>query len=219
MRHQLHRIDPDRFKTDLRTLIKLCLPVIALILFLVAASIYDQLNIGIFTRDPATLTASNPFLGVLSSIGILFWAATAAICFFGFAMLRSAAGERSTPRFLLDAGLITTLLLLDDQFLLHEYVFPLYLHFGEKIALLGYFVIVAAFLWRYRQQILSTDYLLLALAFGLFGFSVLADNLFSAVDDNCGYLLEDGPKLFGIIVWFTYWSSVCAQLLRPRREG
>lgn len=219
MRHPLHRIDPDRFKTDLRTLIKLCLPIIALILFLVAASIYDQLNIGIFTRDPATLTDSNPFLGVLSSIGILFWAATAAICFFGFAMLRSSAGERIAPRFLLDAGLITTLLLLDDQFLFHEYVFPQYLNFGEKIALFGYGVIVAAFLWRYRQQILSTDYLLLALAFGLFGFSVAADNLFSAVDDNWGYLLEDGPKLFGIIVWFTYWSSVCAQLLRPRREG
>ncbi|HYF61791.1 MAG TPA: hypothetical protein VD886_03190 [Herpetosiphonaceae bacterium] len=219
MRHQLHRIDPDRFKTDLRTLIKLCLPIVALVAFLVAASIYDQLNIGIFTRDPATLTNSNPFLGVLSSVGILFWCATAAICFFGFAMLRSSASDRIAPRFLLDAGLITALLMLDDLFLFHEYVFPQFLHFGEKVALLGYGAIVAGFLWRYRQRILGSDYLLLALAFGLFGFSVMADNLFNTASGNWGYLLEDGPKLFGIIVWFTYWSGVCAQLLRPRREG
>ena len=218
MRRQLHRIDPDRFKTDLRTLIKLCLPVVVLILVIVIASISARLSVGVFTRDPATLTNSNPFFGVLSSVGILFWAATAAICFFSAAIVGSTRADRSAARFLLGAGLITTLLLLDDLFMFHEYVFPQFLHVGEKVTLLGYAVIVGMFLWSSRQRLWRTDYALLLLAFVLLGFSVISDNLFSSNTENWGYLIEDGPKLFGIVAWFTYWSGVCTQMLSPRRE-
>jgi hypothetical protein len=218
MRRQLHRIDPDRFKNDLRILIKLCLPVAVLILVIVIASISARLSVGVFTRDPATLTNSNPFFGVLSSVGILFWAATAAICFFSAAIVGSTRADRLAARFLLGAGLITTLLLLDDLFMFHEYVFPQFLHFGEKITLLGYAAIIGMFLWSSRQRLWRTDYALLLLAFVLLGFSAISDNLFNSNTENWGYLIEDGPKLFGIIAWFTYWSGVCTQMLSPRRE-
>jgi hypothetical protein len=218
MRHQLHRIDPERLRSDLRTLIKLSLPIVVLILVVVIASLSAHLSVGMFTRDPATLTNSNPFFGVLSSVGVLFWAATAAICFFCSVLVGRMRADRGAARFLLGAGLITTLLLLDDLFMFHEYVFPQFLHFGEKITLLGYAVIIGMFLWSSRQRLWRTDYALLLLAFGLLGFSVISDNIFNSDNENWGYLVEDGPKLFGIIAWFTYWSGVCTQMLSPRRE-
>lgn len=47
-------------------------------------------------------------------------------------LVPSLAHHRVGFTFLLRAGLLAILLLLDDLFLVHEVVFPLYLHFGEK---------------------------------------------------------------------------------------
>ncbi len=193
------------------SLLKLYVPVALIVIAVVGLTIVQQLDIGQFTRDPAALTDSSPFIGLLSSIGVLFWAATAAICYFS-ALILWQQKQHSKALFLLAAGLITSLLLLDDLFMFHEVVFPMYLNFGEKITFVLYAAIVGSFLWGFRQQILGTDYTILLIALGLLGFSVLADRIFSDIG-SWGYLVEDGPKLFGIVAWFAYWTLIARTTL------
>ena len=76
-----------------------------------------------FTRDPAAVHNANPFTGVLSNIGILFWCSAAAVCFFSAAIQVKEARVKIVP-FLLFSGLLTAVLLLDDLFMLHETVIP-----------------------------------------------------------------------------------------------
>jgi hypothetical protein len=196
---------PQYERRHMISLLKLYVPIALIVFVVVGLTIAKQLDIGQFTRDPAALTDSSPFNGVLSSIGVLFWAATVAICCFS-ALILWQQHRHQMALFLLAAGLITSLLLLDDLFMFHELVFPQYLHFGEKITVVLYAIIVVSFLWRFRQQVLGTDYSILLIALGLMGFSVLADRIFSTLG-SWEYLLEDGPKLFGIVAWFGYWSQ------------
>ncbi len=193
------------------SLLKLYVPIALIVIAVVGLTIVQQLDIGQFTRDLAALTDSSPFIGLLSSIGILFWAATAAICYFS-ALILWQQKQHSKALFLLAAGLITSLLLLDDLFMLHEVVFPTYLNLGERITYALYAGIVGSFLWGFRQQILGTDFTILLIALGLLGFSVLADRIFSDIGP-WGYLVEDGPKLFGIVAWFGYWTLIARTTL------
>src|SRR4051812_13660513 len=39
------------------------------------------------TRDPAAVTGSEIYIGILSNVGILGWAAVAAVCFFSASLL------------------------------------------------------------------------------------------------------------------------------------
>jgi hypothetical protein len=195
---------PHYERQHMVSLLKLYIPVGLIVIVVVGFTIAKRLDIGQFTRDPAALTDSNPFNGVLSSIGVLFWAATVAICCFSALILGQQ--QRQMALFLLSAGLITSVLMLDDLFMFHEVVFPQYLHFGEKITVVLYAMLVGGFLWRFRQQVLGTDYTILLIALGLLGFSVLADRIFSGIG-SWEYLIEDGPKLFGIVAWFGYWSQ------------
>ena len=92
-----------------------------LFLFVVVVlSLQMDISPGLFTCDPALISNIHPFIGVLSNFGIMLWTATAAICLFSWAVLRYNSGETRFSIFLLCSGLITTLLSLDDLFLLHE---------------------------------------------------------------------------------------------------
>ena len=183
-------------------------PVTALVAITVWISLAQDIEIGQFTRDPAVLTDSSPFTGLFSSVGVLFWCATAAICLFGTVILRSSPKSHEIAVFLLGAGLITTMLMLDDLFMFHEVVFPQYLHFGEKVTVLLYGIILVSFLWYFRQRVIQTDYSVLLIAFAFLGFSVVSDRLLTDTG-SWSYFIEDGPKLFGIVAWFSYWSRVC----------
>ena len=85
----------------------------------------------VFTRDPSTLYKFHPFAGILSNLGILFWACTMAICLFAYAALTDKKSR--TARLILYSGLFTGWLMLDDLFLFHDRIFPDFLGIDEKI--------------------------------------------------------------------------------------
>jgi hypothetical protein len=168
-------------------------------------SLRHHTSVGLWTRDPATLTNANPFWGVLSNVGMLFWSATVTLCWFGAGVLRTLKRDRALAHVLVAVGLLTLLLLLDDLFLFHEVVFPTYLHIGETVLAFGYVVAVGALLWHWRAVVLHTDIGILLMALGLLGSSVVIDRL-PPWWGEWSYLVEDGPKLFGIVLWCTYWG-------------
>jgi hypothetical protein len=196
-----------QLKILLPTIIKLYLLII--ILFLIALLIISQshLDMEILTRDPAAVAATHPLTGMISNLGILLWCSCAAICLFCFKLLKTKPLNREFSLFFLFSGYLTTILVLDDLFLLHEDIFPKYLNISEKLVLCTYAIVFSLYLFRFKKLILKTDFLLLLLAFGFFSASIISEILIK----NDVIMVEDWLKLFGIVNWLAYFTRLCFQ--------
>ncbi|MDQ3050087.1 MAG: hypothetical protein M3Q95_04290 [Bacteroidota bacterium] len=170
-----------------------------------------------FTQDPASIMNTPFYLGFFSYVGILFWCASATLCFFTRLLLHEEdPAQKRKRQFLLYSGLISTLLMFDDLFLLHEVVFPEYFMLPKNVVYLIYLNILAAYVVVFRTDILETEFLILGIAFGLLGISQFVDSLPMPIPEDS--FLEDAVKLFGIVTWFTYYMRYCVQRVRSQEE-
>ena len=156
------------------------------------------------TRDPAQVYNTSAVVGFLSHLGILVWTASAAICFFTSGLI----DRRSNRRFFLYSGLLSTLLVLDDEFLLHEIVFPNYLGIPENYVYLGYICLIFAYFIYFHRQILKNNYILLLISSMALGLSLGLDLIIPSAT-----ALEDCFKFAGIVFWLAYFvDAAIAQL-------
>jgi hypothetical protein len=210
--------------TDLRRIVAILLPALGVLAIIATASLVGGIPVPSMTRDIAALGHLHPLAGVLSNLGILLWAATAAVCLF------VAITERDTlsapvARCLLFAGLLSAWLMLDDCFQIHEDLSPRYLHFRERYVYLTLALAVAAHLWTSRAVILRSRWSLLALAFVFLGTSAMLDTLLLHWAQQIGeweFFYEDGAKWLGIVCWNAYHLGACAERLaldRAVRSG
>lgn len=201
-----------------RLLLTFYLPTGLVLLAVFLASLYTDTPVAMFTRDPADITRTSPFLGVISNIGILLWCATATICFFSAIILKGGSSRHLACFFLL-AGILTGILLLDDLFLLHERVYTQFFHWRQRYILLTYILLVLGYLLRFRDIILRSNYLTLLLALGFFALSEGMDVLSVLWKDFLPFhhLYEDGFKLFGLSSWLAYFGHTAG--LAISREG
>jgi hypothetical protein len=161
-----------------------------------------------FFREPAAILGFSPFLGVMSNLGVLLWAFSAAICLF-VAVLLMKKGSMGTGFFLLYAALLTFFLMADDFFLLHERVFPRNLHIPEMAFYAAYILAMLFFFIKFFRIILLTDYGILLIACTCFALSIGSDLVLPQT--GIAVLIEDGFKLFGIVAWLIYFSRTCYQ--------
>jgi hypothetical protein len=198
----------------LKGLLLLYVPVLVL-LFLVTSAVFSlHTPLSNFTRDMASIAHVHPLVGVVSNVGVLLWCATAVICLFSRSLLRQQ-GLHAEARFLLWAGLMTLVLLVDDLFMIHEYIAPIHFHVNEKLVLASYACGIGAYLLSHRRLILAANYQLLAAAMVLFSASMLLD-----IADPGGWwrLGEDGFKILGIASWLGYHAGMARHwLLRVPR--
>ena len=199
----------DQLKKLMPTLVILYLPAFGLLVLVALASYISGVPVSKFTGDPALVMRAHPLVGVVSNIGVLLWSATVTICFFSAAHIRRKDEMRELYLFLLASGFFTMLLMFDDLFMLHDELFPEYLHFPQNLVYLVYMGIALFYLFRYRASILKTDYVLFFLALGFFALSVGMDfvqpNKAHALL-SAHYLFEDGFKLLGITGWLGYFA-------------
>ena len=107
-------------------------------------------------------------------------------------------------------------MLADDLFLIHDVVFPEYLNIDEKVFFVFYGLSAIALVVYFRDIVLTTDYILLILAFCSFGSSVLTDIVDAlGIDITQLYVFEDGLKFLGIIAWFAYFTRTSYKIIRP----
>ena len=198
----------QQFRSLIPVLIKVYLPVALLLIGIGLLRLFFDVDIGKITRDPVQIMNGDPLEGMLSNVGILFWCATAAICSFGSIVLRNQTGARSFSFFLFASACVTSLLLFDDFFLLHEMVFPMYLHLPQNLVYALYVMTIAAFLIFFYERILATEYILLILALSFFGLSIFIDILDHFISVPAVFLFEDGFKFFGIVTWMFYFVRV-----------
>ena len=141
------------------------------------------------------------YAGALSNAGIVMWVVTAAVAIFGSRL----AEDRETRGFLLSGGLLSSLLGFDDLYMVHERIFPRVLALSEKLLFSFYLVAVALYLYRYRREILNSDFTLLLAALCGFGASMVVDVM---TEDKpwpmYRHVFEDGPKLAGLALWMVY---------------
>jgi hypothetical protein len=165
-----------------------------------------------FTRDPAALGFIHPLLGVLSNIGVLIWCSATAICLFAYVLTKKNADMRAQSSFLLYSGLLTLVLLLDDFFQFHDFLFPVYFHIPEYVVYLIYAAFTLFIVVRFFNFIMMTEYLILMIAFFLFGVSIIID-LLTEEPTLLRVLAEDGSKFIGIVSWCLYYSRLAMSLL------
>jgi len=199
-------------QTQLRRFLpSLCILYEVLIGYICIALIFAiryKIDISVLIKDPTALLDAPSYLGFLSNVGILLWCSAATICFFSSLVLR----KKGLSLFLFMSGLITSILLLDDLFLLHEGFFHHYLGIPEEITFLIYAVIFGGYLLVFRETIRKTEYLLLVIAIGWFGASIFID--LSITQAPKVIFVEDVLKQFGIVSWLVYFGRTSLKEIR-----
>jgi len=158
--------------------------------------------------------------GLVSNTGILFLASTAAVCIFGYFFIKNREGTSASTRFLLFFGLYTTLLTIDDFFMIHEAIgnsiathASVSDNIGEDITFAVYILIFAFYMFKYRKVIYHTEYLLFIFALILLGFSILLEFFSNHLPDIPIFKVEEIYKFLGIITWFAYGIRTAFKLV------
>jgi len=219
------------------------LPVLLLLLTTVAVSMVKEVPIDQFMRDPTAVFNAPFYTGAISNIGILLWCATASICFLTFVVLLRDSVTSRERLFFFGASLLTTVLMIDDLFLVHESVAPRYFGLSAELVIVIYGALATAFFIHHRHFILKSDYVLLLVSMAFLalsvGLDVVADNVDGsallgglAEDDlqpssisrgtlsfpppSTHLFFEDAFKLLGIAGWLSYFGGECIKILADR---
>lgn len=173
--------------------------------------------LGDLTRDPAAITQSPPYTGVLSMVGVMLWAAAAAVSLLGAAVLHQggAQGRHQKLLFLLASAGFSICLGLDDALMLHEQIFPNRFNWPETAIYLTYILAMVGYVTQFRQQISPVPRGLLAITCLCWGLSIGIDSLL--VDGDWMTFVEDSFKFLGIVSWLMYCSRSVTGLLTVRR--
>lgn len=180
----------------------------ALIAILMLLVYYVSLQFNIpfkeITGDPVLTFNAHPFTGIVSNIGILLWCASCSILVFSYFLAKDKLPKKEAF-FLLYSGCITFLLLIDDLFMIHDYL--LYSIGSNQYVMYTLYLILFIFYFIYFKDILiNLPYKpLFILAFFFLGSSVGLDIVFKS--EGLQYFIEDGLKLLGINSWFLFFTN------------
>lgn len=178
---------------------------LAALVLVIAVALHFVTGIPIaqLSQDPAAVLHAPPYLGMLSNLGIILWAATAAICLFSVLILRGRPDLARARRFLAASAAFTTVLMLDDLFLLHEKFFPKVIGVPEKAVYVLYAIGLVVYLGAFWSQLLRSPYVLFILAGGFLALSVALDIVLPFRPGLT--FVEDSAKFVGIALWLTYF--------------
>ena len=149
------------------------------------------------TADPAYLCGVHPFTGIMSNLSIVLWTIAMCVALFSGAIL-IATRNIEKGRFLLLFGMMTAVLMLDDLFMIHDFL----LYDFQIWFYLIYAVFISIIMIKYYRLIWKNNFHFLLAAIIFLGLSVLLDITL----ENAGiqYLFEDGLKFLGIMCWMLF---------------
>ncbi len=201
---------PQSAKQIRRAMFVLYGPPIAL---LIIAGVQTRVPVSTLMRDPAAIAGLPSYTGALSNLGVLLWCATASVCLFAALVLTRVGSLPRERGLLLGAGLLSGVLMLDDLFQVHEVAARL-LGVPDSLISAFYAALLAGLLLRFAPEIKRSNYALLLVALGFFALSLTVDALDpKALIGSRYHLLEDGPKLLGIVSWLGYYGAFSLQSL------
>ena len=184
------------------------LPSTILYLAILYISNFYNIKLILVVRDLAQTCGYPIGVGMISNIGILFWGAAASICFFT-TFLESI--NRESSKLLLLGAIFSSLLCIDDLFLLHDrYIGPDFLN-------LTYLAISIFLLVRFRRILKKIGLFNLIISILFLGLSVFFDGVIQQIF-NQSYeltqLIEEGFKFIGIVCWLNFWCKASSNALK-----
>ena len=184
------------------------LPSTILYLAILYISNFYNIKLSLVVRDLAQTCGYPIGVGMISNIGILLWGAAASICLFTTFL---EGINRESSKLLLLGGIFSSLLCIDDLFLLHDrYIGPDFLN-------LTYLAISIFLLVRFRRilKIIGLFNLLISILF--LGLSIFFDGVIQQIF-NQSYeltqLIEEGFKFIGIACWLNFWCKASSNALK-----
>ena len=173
------------------------------ILYFLILYISHLYNIKLFLviRDLAQTCGYPIGVGMISNIGILLWGSAASICFFvAFAENK----HKEISKLLKFGGIFSSLLCIDDFFLLHDrYVGPDFLY-------ITYFILSVSLLIRFRKILKKIGIFTLLTSFLFLSLSLLFDRIVQQLFNQSYELIqifEEGFKFLGITCWLYFWCK------------
>lgn len=157
------------------------------------------------------------YYGFASTVGVMLWVATAAICLFSAVLIAMWKLDKNLLKFAATAGVLTGWLALDDAFLVHELVLPS-LGVPQNLVLAIYVVLALAYAGASWRIIIANDFWLLLIGGGAFAVSLGVDTVFQSLDPAL-VLIEDSAKFFGIFCWASFHITALARNLASAPPG
>lgn len=194
-------------KEQLFTLAVIFIPGILFLTLLGLVANMNDIKFGFLSQDPVQILNAKPYIGIISYTGIILWCAAAAILLYSSKIYRIKGAHDKGGSFLFWGGTLTSVLLIDDLFMFHDNIMPVYFNIDDKVFFAFYFLAVIAMAYFFFDRILKSDYILLVLSFVLLGSSGFID-VFVKFGLNVPHssVLEDGTKFLGIVAWFSYFT-------------
>lgn len=168
-----------------------------------------------FTRDFFSTAEVPIYTGIVSNVGVFLWGVTAAICFFAIGAMEDPVRDREVRRWILATAMVSAILMLDDFFMFHEWIFPRLTGLDETVVLGVYAVAFTGYLAAFRRSILAAGPELLVLALVLLGASLVMDLIEPEDAAAWRYLTEEGFKLLGIGAWLGFFLGVAYEAVSP----
>lgn len=197
----IHPIYNNDIKYGLFYVLSITLSAIVLISL---TSGYYQVSFRDLTADPNVIADQPFYIGLLSQLGLFFWSAAATLSFTFAFFSKRLVNDKVLTSFYVFSGVIISILMVDDCFMLHEDVLP-GLGIPQKVVFLIYGILVSIYLMKFYKIILKTPFILLLFAFGGFSLSALIDLFFHFETSNIwDSFIEDGAKFTGIVFWVSY---------------
>ena len=177
------------------------LPSAIVYLAILYISNFYNIKLSLVVRDLAQSCGYPIGVGMISNIGILLWGAAASICLFTTFL---EGINRESSKLLLLGGIFSSLLCIDDFFLLHDrYVGPDFLN-------LTYLAISIILLIRFQRILKEIGVFNLLISILFLGLSVFFDGVIQQIF-NQSYeltqLIEEGFKFIGIACWLNFWCK------------
>ena len=165
-------------------------------------------------RDLAQICDAKLGLGSISTLGIILWIGVSTIIWF---IIKSGL-LRNTKyyKFFISGGVLSTMLAIDDLFLIHD-------KFINQEIIFSFYLIFAIYIVKsFFDQILQLNSYLLIVCFALFGFSILIDIGFQESFPSIYtflQIIEEGFKFLGICCWSVFWWDASNIILRNKLKG
>jgi hypothetical protein len=154
-----------------------------------------------FVRDPTTVTDVAPWVGMFSMLAVILWTLCVTVCALAGVVLTRRGDPRH--RFFFATAALLGYLLLDDAYLLHDYMAP-YVGIPERLVYVLVGVAAVAWTWFFREEIARLGLELFGLAAGAFAVSFMLDFAGAGVP-----AVEDWFKLVGLVALAT-WCCTAA---------
>lgn len=155
------------------------------------------------TRDYSGVYHLEPYVGLISYLGIFFWITALALSWFAWRILDGVEGKERESLFFWWSGLITLILAIDDLFQLHEIIVPEYLGWPERSFYFMYLILLSIYTIKFHRILLNQHVLIISLAYFFFAVSMTFDVLFEMIP--FGTYFEDCFKFSGIVLWAYYF--------------